>query len=323
MKTVVILASFAVLSFFGTSSNAFAQAMPPPTPSLTQPAFLWKSDHAKHLIGLPDIKENTDGTLALSPTEFVFTTPSGQTILQRTQIAAVSFGDERMETGGKIGKLGRMAIPYGGGSALALMTKAKVDLLTIEYRDTNDAYHGVVFLLPKNEVAGLRDMIPLSELHKAVEEPRPPCISGAIQPETLKVSTISVVGIPLPTEYKVLIYEKLMHRLQADAGPGHVFRDGDRSPAAACPAVNLTLSVNAFSKGNAILRASTGPLGEFMGTTSLKFHVLIQDYQGKVVLEKDLKSSQRGDSESLGVANSIAKTITKKFEKAKRKQTLA
>jgi hypothetical protein len=303
------------LILFVAVQPVFSQVVPSPSQPSAPSTFLWKSEHAKHLIGLPEIKAKIDGTLALSSTEFIFTMPNGQTSLQRTQITAVSVGDERRENGGTMGKLGRMAIPYGGGAAVAMVTHNQVDLLTIEYRDVNNAYHGVVFLLPKNEAIQLRDMFPPLEAQKAVEEPRPPCVSGTVQPKTLKVSTINVVGMPLPTEYKVLLYEQLLRRLQLDAGFEHVFRDGDRSPAAACPSVTLALTVNAFTKGNAVLRASSGPLGFFLGATSLKFHVALLDDQGKIVFQKDLKASQRGDSESLDVADSIAKTLTKKLKK--------
>lgn len=317
MKTVCALSRSWILGLStlglclaATAQPAFSQGVAP-----SGSTSLWKSDHAKYLIGLSEIKAKIVGTLALSPTEFIFTTPNGQTSLQRSQIIAVSVGGERRETGGTIGKLGRMAIPYGGGSAVAMVTHAQVDLLTIEYRDVNHAYHGVVFLLPKNEATPLRDIFPMPESQKAVDEPSSPCAPDAAQPATLKVSTINVTGAPLPAAYKVLLYEQLMRRLQQQADFKDVVRDGDQAPAAACANFTLTLTVNAFTKGNAVLRASAGPLGFFLGATSLKFHVLIQDAQHKSVFQKDLKASQRGDSESLDITDRIAKTVTKKLKK--------
>lgn len=288
-------------------------------PSNDPPSTLWRSEHARHIFGLPGVKPSMEGTLTISPAGVVFFQTNGEASIERANVMAVSVGNERMEKGGTIGKIGRK-LPYGGGQLLALVAQGKVDLLTIEFRDQNDAYHGVVFALPQNEAEKAKEVFSSPSvtpvLQHIVEDPHPPCISGSFRVNTAKVSPIAVVGAPIPTEYKVLLYEQLVRHLEKHAGLEHIFRDGDRSPEASCPQMNLTVSLSAFRKGNAVLRASTGPLSTFgVGATKLRYHVLLQDYQGRMMLDQDLKASKSGDSESLDIADTIAKRVAKKLKK--------
>ena len=296
---------------------------PPDTRPAPANHTVWHSDRAEQLIGLEELKPKLKGSLALSPTELIFTTPSGQTVLERAHIVAVSTGGERKETGGFVGKVARKAIPYGGGSALALVTQTQVDLLTVEYRDMHDAYHGVVFLLPKTEAAAAKAMFGSDSTIEAVEQPKSTCAGGQVQPSTLKILTISSEGVPVPAEYKVLLYEQLVRRLTEEAGYEHIFRDGDSSKGAACPELSLAINVEAFNKGNAVFRASTGLLGMFVGTTSLKFHMTLRDASGQNVIDKELKKSERGDSENLDVADDIAKNVRGKLKKQRKEDAKA
>jgi hypothetical protein len=43
-----------------------------------------------------------------------------------------------------------MAAPYGGGRFLSLFRK-KIDTLTVEYRDADGAFHGVIFRTPSGK----------------------------------------------------------------------------------------------------------------------------------------------------------------------------
>jgi hypothetical protein len=49
----------------------------------------------------------------------------------------------------------RMAAPYGGGRILSLFG-TKTDTLTIEYRDTGGALHGVIFKMPAGTADGVK-----------------------------------------------------------------------------------------------------------------------------------------------------------------------
>ena len=47
----------------------------------------------------------------------------------------------------------KLAAPFGSGRALSLFAHQKIDNLTIEYRDENNGFHGVIFLLAKGQAA--------------------------------------------------------------------------------------------------------------------------------------------------------------------------
>jgi hypothetical protein len=220
-----------------------------------------------------------------------------------------------METGGRAGRIGRKLIPYGGGSVVAIMTQTQVDLLTVEFRDAHDAYHGAVFILPKSEALNAVRVLGSPMAQQAVEEPRSACTQPPLDPASMKLATISTVGAPVPVGYKVLLYERMMRRIQEDARFGHLYRDGDRSPEAACPMLQLTITLNTFTKGNQAVRASTGPLGMFIGVTKIKYHIHLTTFDGKILLDQDLKEAERGDSNSLDIADKIAKSVRKKLKK--------
>lgn len=111
----------------------------------------------------------------------------------------------------------------------------------------------------------------------------------------------------------MLLYEQLVTELQKTYS-GTILRMGDR--AAGCPAETLHVSVGAFKKGNEKLRSSTGPVGFFVGGTSVAFSARLIDHTGSVILEKNLKSSKHGDSDSLSVARDVAQSVSKRLVKA-------
>jgi hypothetical protein len=277
----------------------------------------WHSDQAVHLIGLPEIKEKVKGSLSISPATLSFAAPEGHASIERSKILTVTVGDVRVETGGTAGKITRAIIPYGGGSVLATVTNKQVSLLTIEFRDERNALHGTVFLLPKNEAVQAQQQLGPQTAPAPVETPHGSCqTSGGAPPDTIQVAAIAVQGEPVPAEYRVLLYEQLLRQLRKEGSFTGVYRVGDDAPAAACPKYSLVLTVNAFKKGNAAVRASIGPLGFFVGTTTMKFHVQVQDLNRKMLFDKDIQASERGDSDSLNVANKIAKSLTKSLNKA-------
>ncbi len=122
----------------------------------------------------------------------------------------------------------------------------------------------------------------------------------------------------LPEEYRVLVYEQLTKQLQGENSLVAVYRDGDRDPAARCAEFSLTLRVRIFKKGNQVLRASTGPPGAFLGTTSVSYHLTARTLDGTAVIDKDMKSSERKDTDSLNVAKMMSGSIVKKLKKAEK-----
>jgi hypothetical protein len=289
-------------------------------PAATPPAQSSTLDNVTHIAGLQEIKPNVKGSLSLTPDEIVFSNASVRSSIPRDRISNVFVGDERTEPWGTTGKIVRKVIPYGGGSALGAVTNQKVDLLTVEFRDIHGGYHGVVFMVPTQKAAHIRD-----QLTPALSAPHPlpsSCPSGDAHPRSVLVEPITASGIELPAEYRVLAYEQLMKQLKAKRPSDTFFRTGDLSAGSGCTALTLSVNVTGFKKGNRAVRASTGPLGMFLGTTSLTFDVNLQDAQDKSVFDTQIKKSDRSDSDSLSLADAIAKGVAKQFDKALNKSTV-
>ncbi len=266
------------------------------------------------IMGLPDAKPNIRGQLTLSDTELSFRNPDFRAEIPFALMVKVSIGSERIETGGTTGQIMRKVIPYGGGMALATVTQKSADLLTIEYLDMEGRDHGVVFFVPKSAAKTLSDQI--SPQLSRTKPPLPPaCVEGPSSPTSVVVEPITSRGLELPAEYRVLLYEGLIDELRDSKSALTYSRASNFNDAANCSGIKLKITVTGFNKGNRALRASTGPIGLFVGKTSISFHVELTAADGRSVLSEDMSNSKRMDTESLGVAKSVAKAVSKKIRK--------
>ena len=283
-------------------------------------APIWKTDDARHLIGLAGVDSNIRGTLMVSPEGIAFTSRREITYINASRIIALSAGDQRVEKGGASGRIGRM-LPFGGGQVVALASQAQMDLLTIEYRDARNAYRGAVFAVPHSEATRAKQVFSSLEikhgLQPAVDGPETPCKSGAERNDVIKLSTIESTGLALPAEYEAFLYEQLMRRLEDTVGAGGVIRDGNQS-GGSCADTTVTISVTEFRKGNQVVRAASGPLAMTgLGATRLLLHLTVSNRDGKVLIDRDLKASSKNDSGSLGITDAVAKKVAKQVRKAR------
>ena len=298
------------------SSSLFAQSTPPPQiqaqpAATTNPAEL---QDAVHLAGLPDAKPNTKGTLKLTPAALVFTSTDIDALIPFKRIISVSIGDERTERGGKTRSIASKIIPYGGGTVLAAASQKSVDLFTVEYRDPHEGYHGTVFMLPTKQAADLQQKL-LARISPPEPVQAPACSAATAKPDSVLFAPIEVDGVELPAEYRILLYEQFITALRMTRPSDTYLRAGDTSAGPGCTALTLHVTVDGFKKGNQALRASTGPAGMFLGTTSLSLNVKLDGPDGKTVYDGHLKKSNRGDTDSLGLAQSVAKKISKRMDK--------
>jgi hypothetical protein len=271
--------------------------------------------HAIYLVGLPDVEARSNGDLSLSFDALEFGSGELHADIPLKQITAVNIGNERTEKGGTAGQVARRVIPFGGEPALAVASQKWVDLLTVEYRDSDQGYHGAVFVLPTNQALGLRQKI-LAKVTAPQSMAATACSDAPQLAASVLVAPIEVSDVDLPAQYRVLLYEHLITELQLRRPSNTYLRAGDASSDPRCTTLTLYVTVNGFKKGNQVLRASTGPLGKFLGTTSISSHVTLDNQYGKTVFDSQLKKSNRRDSDSLNLADSIAKAISKKTDKA-------
>jgi hypothetical protein len=233
----------------------------------------------------------------------------------RSPFIAVNIGDERTEKGGIVGQMAGRAVPFGGGALAALALQKSVDLLTVEYRDPHLGYHGAVFVLSARQAPGLQQTI-LDKITPALPIPATPCSSVPLNSASVQVAPIEVSGVELPVEYRVLLYEHLMTELHARRSSDTYFRAGDISARPGCAILTLHVTVDSCKKGNQVLRASTGPLGRFLGTPSLSYRMTLNNVDEETLPDSRRKKSNRRDSDSPNLARSVAKDIFRRMVKA-------
>lgn len=110
---------------------------------------------AVQLTGLPGVKDNAKGKLSVENGSLHFiSAKTTSDVTARSIQDVVTDTDSQKAVGKTIGTLS-MAAPYGGGRLISLFRK-KVDTLTVEYRDADGAFHGVIFTMPLGTADGIK-----------------------------------------------------------------------------------------------------------------------------------------------------------------------
>ena len=124
------------------------------------------------LMGLENIKRNSRGTLTFQNDAMQFTAGQAVAKVPVKSIDDIFSGAEMTQSGGTVGAITKVALPYGGGRALSLLLRSKIDVLTLTYRDDNGGFHGVILTLPKGQGAQVRTQLVAGGAH-AHEEAKP------------------------------------------------------------------------------------------------------------------------------------------------------
>lgn len=292
-----------------------------PTPAraaaFTQPpshsAAPWNAVRARLITGLPGLKPGAKGSLDLSASSLAFNSASGAVSVPLASIMAVETGSQRVELWGTKGRLLRMAIPNGGGILLATVLHHRVDMLTVEFVDERGGYHAAVFSLDSDSAQ--RALEVLSSTSTAARPPAAvPCTGADVRPRTVRILQPAWNNVQVPAAYRALIYENLVQRSGRVKGIDRVYRDGEADPTQGCAAYTVALTATAFREGSQVQRASTGPVGMFLGTTQLKFDLRISPASGPEHAE-EARATVRGETESLKVSDSVAKKAAKALER--------
>jgi hypothetical protein len=124
--------------------------------------------NAVQLTGLPGMKENSKGKLSVENRSLHFISGKTSSDVTASSIQdVVTDRDSQRAVGKTIGTLS-MAAPYGGGRVVSLFRK-KIDTLTVEYRDADGAFHGVVFTMPLGTANGIKKELIAQGAHATVE----------------------------------------------------------------------------------------------------------------------------------------------------------
>jgi hypothetical protein len=136
-QNVFLLKCFAVVALLAPS--AFGQEAAKPVTDAAVKVTVIK--------GLPNIKDNTQGSLIIGAGSLHFAREAQVSDLPATSIEDVVTGDDSQRViRGTVGTLSWFA-PYGAGRFLSLF-RTKLDTLTIKYRDNDGGLHGAIFTMP-------------------------------------------------------------------------------------------------------------------------------------------------------------------------------
>ena len=149
----------------------FSQMTPHAAPTPDAPSVV--QTEVKLVIGGETVKNNSVGTLSVVGNSLQFTNGNKKKTMavDASSILDISTNEDSRQDITGAAHFATMAIPYGGGRVLALFSH-HVDVLTVEFKDSNGGCHGTVFVLAQGQAApfkkqllalGAKATVPLAE----------------------------------------------------------------------------------------------------------------------------------------------------------------
>jgi len=133
----------------------FGLQLGPPSASTEEKPTL-----ATHVLGLDHVKPGAKGRLIVAEKTLRFESGASVATISIPSIQDVFTSEESQElVRGKTGVLVQLAMPYESSRVVSLLASRKIDVLTLEYRDTNGGIHGVIFRLPKGQAPVLMRLL--------------------------------------------------------------------------------------------------------------------------------------------------------------------
>lgn len=286
-----------------------------------------KADNsAVHVLGLVEVKRNTKGQIDIEAGALHFKAKAGHAAVPLASIKDIDSGEETKATGGTVGSVARMAVPYGGGRALSLLMRARVDVLTLQYQNDTGALHGVILSLPKGQGEALKSKLVAQGAHipspanapksaptgassappPGKDQPAPKITASAIQ-----VEPIDAGEMDLPADFRVAIYENLIEQLRLTGSFKEVYRSGDRRADAVPDLVKLRTTLVKFQEGSQTKRQVT----TVAGATKIEVRAQAIGRDGRPALDRQVRGQVRFFGDNLRATLDLARSIAKLFGK--------
>jgi hypothetical protein len=116
--------------------------------------------HATQVLGLEHVKRGAKGRLTVVGKALRFESGAAVATVSIASIQDVFTGEESQQlVRGKTGFVVEMAMPYESSRFVSLVASKKIDVLTLEYRDSNGGLHGVIFTLPKGQAPAVKRLL--------------------------------------------------------------------------------------------------------------------------------------------------------------------
>jgi len=275
----------------------------------------------RHIVGLDTVQSQRFGKLSLQNGALRFDAGNSQATIPVTSIVGVFIGSEATQSnhkGGRTLEYVALVAPYYSGRAISAMTRTHVDILTLLYLDSNNGLHSAILSLPKETAATMRMRLIGAGAHNAAPSAgvQPP--PGSQQPSQSKLQHLQAIqieppdagNISIPVEFRYAIYERLIERVRNGAKFQKVFRSGDREANSVADLVVLRATLSRFKEGGETKRELT----MVAGGTVVDVNAAVSQRDGTVLLSKNVQGRVLYFGENLGVANDVAKRLTKTLD---------
>jgi hypothetical protein len=121
---------------------------------------------ATHILGFAGVSKNASGGLSIQDHALRFQKPHGSLAqIPIDSIQNLTLSEQDKQVGGVPMTLAKVAAPYGGGRVISLFSHKKYDTVTLEYRDSNGAFHGAIFQLKKGQAQVLKSELEAAGAH--------------------------------------------------------------------------------------------------------------------------------------------------------------
>ena len=265
-----------------------------------------------HVLGLENIKRGAKGKLAIAGNILRFDVGTATAEIGVASIRDLFTDlDEKQSVGGTKGTVAKLAMPYGSGRVLSLLATQKIDVLTLEYRDSNGGLHGVIFTLPKGRAPDVKRQLVEQGAHATAppaELAEPQTASEQTTGEKISASAVQIEPVEskeaaLPPEFRVAIYENLIYEVGRTGKFQHVYRSGDRAAADAPDLLMVRTRVEGFKQGSQKQREVT----TVAGATTIKTNVQVVTRDGRTVVNRQVEGKVRFFGENLNATGDFAK----------------
>jgi hypothetical protein len=301
----VVLVSCAVASAQNPVSN----------PALSSEA------RATHILGFEDAPKNSNGRLSIGGDDLQF--QKGEDAPVRIRISMIrdySVGEMDKQVGGPPMKIGKAAVPYGGGRAISLISHKKYETLSLNYLDSNGGLHGAIFMMVKGQT--LTEALAAKGVPSALSEAKgqvnsfgilriPAATKSPDANETsssqwsVEVNEVDPGEVSIDPAFRAAIYENLLHEVAKAKAFQQVFRNGDGNADSVSKLLILKTRVEKYTPGSETRRAVT----TIKGATRVTVRSQLCTREGQIVWERVVGANVRFIGGNLRVTNNLARNV--------------
>lgn len=279
-----------------------------------------------HILGFADAPKNSKGRLAIEGDDLQFQIGTHAPVrIKISSIRGFYGGVIDKQVGGVPMKIGKAAVPYGGGRAISLLSHKKYETLSLDYLDSKRGLHGAIFLMIDGQTlteALAAKGIPFSPsgAKSQADSSRNLQIGTATRlwdatdtsssQWSVEVDEVDPGGVPIETGFRVAIYENLLHEMAKAKTFTQVFRGGDRDADSVAKLLILKTTVEKYTPGSETRRAVT----TFTGATKVTVRTQLCTRQGRIVWERVVGANVRFIGGNLRVTNNLARNIAQQMK---------